>query len=71
MVVASAIDGDLAMDYAKKLTGEGNNVKIISPFGNVLFHRVTIASHDTWAAAANNASSFKDQFGQGVWVIRY
>ena len=71
VVVASAIDGDLAMDYAKKLTGEGNNVKIISPFGNVLFHRVTIANHDTWAAAANNASSFKDQFGQGVWVIRY
>ena len=71
VVVASAIDGDLAMDYAKKLTGTGNNVKIISPFGNVLFHRVTIANHDTWAAAANNASSFKDQFGQGVWVIRY
>ena len=71
VVIASAIDGDLAMDYAKKLMNEGKNVKIISPFGNVLFHRVTIANHDTWAAAANNAISYKDQFGQGVWVIRY
>src|SRR6185369_4210844 len=33
VVVSSSVDGDLAMDRAKKLSAEGKSCKIIPPFG--------------------------------------
>ena len=71
VVVASAIDGDLAMDYAQKLADSGKNVKIIAPYGNVLYHRVTIQDLDSWAEASNVADELKAEYGDGVWVKKY
>lgn len=71
VVVASAVDGDLAMDYANKLSAEGRNVKIIQPYGSVIFHRVTIQDLDTWAEAQNVANELKGEYGDGVWVKKY
>lgn len=71
VVVASAVDGDLAMDYANKLIQDGYNVKIIQPYGNVIFHRVAIRDLDSWAEAANVANDLKGQYGEGVWVKKY
>lgn len=70
-VVASAIDGDLAMDYAKKLSKKGINVTLIPPFGKSKFHRVTVDNLDSWAAAENRATELKGEFGEDVWVIKY
>jgi hypothetical protein len=70
VVVASAVDGDLAMDYANKLIKEGYNVKIIQPYGNVIFHRVAVRDLDTWAEAQNVANDLKGQY-DGVWVKKY
>ena len=70
-VVASAIDGDLALDYANKLAKDGNEVKIIPPFGNAKFYRVSVDSGDTWAEADNKARELKGQYGDDVWVIKY
>lgn len=71
VVVASAIDGDLLMDYAKKLTEKGVNAKIIPPYGNVNFHRLTIAEGESFAAAQQVAEQLKNEYSDGVWVIKY
>jgi hypothetical protein len=71
VVIASAIDGDLIMDYAKKLSAKGVNAKIIPPFGNVKFHRLTVAEGETFAAAAQTAEGLKGEYTDGAWVIKY
>jgi hypothetical protein len=71
VVIASAIDGDLAMDYANKLKKTGVSIKIIPPFGKSKFHRVTVDNLDSWAAAENRANELKNEYGENVWVIKY
>lgn len=71
VVIASAVDGDLIMDYAKKLSAKGVSTKIIPPFGKWKFYRLTISDYDTFAAAQTSADAAKPEFGQGAWVIRY
>lgn len=71
VIISSSVDGDLATDYAKKLTQEGNSVKIIKPDDtNLLFHRVSIGDYDSWDQAVTATQSF-NTFGEGVWVLKY
>ena len=71
IVVSSSVDGDLAMDYAIKLSDEGHNIKIIGPDAvNELFHRVSVADYLTWDEAINNTGSYSS-FGGAVWVLKY
>jgi hypothetical protein len=71
VVVSSSIDGDLVMDYAKKLSANGVNCKIIPPYGKVKFSRLTIGEGDTYASAQTLADGLKGQYGDGLWVIKY
>lgn len=71
VVISSAIDDDLVMDYAKKLSKEGVGTKIIPPFGSTKFYRLAIADHETYALAQTNADNVKDKYGSEVWVVRY
>lgn len=71
VVIASAIDGDLIMDYAKKLSKGGVNAKIIPPYNGVKFHRLTVAEGETFAATAQTAEGLKREYSDGVWVIKY
>ncbi|MFZ5970489.1 MAG: hypothetical protein ACOYXA_02760 [Bacteroidota bacterium] len=71
VVISSAVDGDLVMDYAKKLSAQGISTKIIPPFGKYKFHRIAIADHETFALAQANADGVKADYGNEVWVIRY
>ena len=72
VVVASAVDGDLILDYAKKLSAKGTNSKIIPPFGKWKFYRLTInGDFDSYATAQTSADSSKPEFGEGAWVIKY
>ena len=71
VVVASAIDGDLLMDYAKKLSEKGVSPKIIAPYGNVRFHRLTVAEGDTFASTQQIADGLKGEYNEGAWVIKY
>lgn len=71
VVIASAVDGDLIMDYANKLAPTGVSSKIIPPFGKWKFYRLTIGDYDTFATAQGNADTAKPQFGEGAWVIKY
>lgn len=71
VIVSSSIDDDLAMDYAKKLTKEGNNVKIIGPSGpDNLYHRLSVAEYDTREEAETASTSFST-YGEGVWVLKF
>ncbi len=71
VVVSSAIDDDLLMDYAKKLSIEGVGTKLIPPFGETKFFRLAISDYDTYASAQSNADASKEKFGNEVWVVRY
>jgi flagellar basal body-associated protein FliL len=71
VVVASAIDADLVMDYAKKLSANGVSSKILPPFGKSKFSRITISDHDSFAAGQTAADAAKAEYGNAVWVIKY
>ena len=71
VVVASSIDGDLAMDYAKKLSAKGVSSKIIPPFSKWKFYRLAVGDFETFADAQGNADTSKGEYGDGVWVIKY
>ena len=59
------------MDYAKKLNEKGVNAKIIPPYGNVRFHRLTIAEGDTFASTQQTADGLKSEYTEGAWVMKY
>jgi hypothetical protein len=72
VIVASSIDGDLIMDYAKKLSAKGVTSHIIPPFGKTKFHRLAVADGDTYANAQATADGMKGgDFGDKIWVIKY
>lgn len=65
------MDGDLLMDYAKKLSAKGTSTQIVPPFAKWKFYRLTVGSFDTYALAQTNADSAKAEFGEGTWVVKY
>ncbi|WP_422362284.1 SPOR domain-containing protein [Reichenbachiella sp.] len=71
VIIGSFIDEDLAMDYASKLSGEGNGVKIIHPYGKSKRYRVSIADFSSYGDAASQLSGFKGQYGDEVWALQY
>ena len=71
VVVASDVDDDLLMDYAKKLSASGVSSKIIPPHGKVRFFRLTIAEGDTYATAQGTADGMKGDYGDKLWVTKY
>ena len=71
VIVGSFIDEDLAMDYALKLSGEGNGVKIIQPYGKSKRYRVSVADYSTYGDAASQLDSFKEEFGDQIWALKY
>jgi hypothetical protein len=71
VVIASAVDGDLIMDHAKKLSAQGVSTKIIPPFGKAKFYRLAVAEGDNYRDTQSTADGLKGQYGEAVWVIRY
>lgn len=71
VVVSSAVDDDLVMDYAKKLSARGVSTKMIPPFGGKKFFRLAIADDETFALAQAKAEAAKSDYGKWVWVLRF
>lgn len=71
VIIASGVDGDLIMDYAKKLAPKGLSPKIIPPHGKVKFYRLAIAEGDTYASTQATADQLKSEYSGGAWVVRY
>ncbi len=71
VVVASDIDDDLLMDYAKKLSVKGVSTQIIPEHGSVKFSRLTVASGETYGEAQSSADELKADYEGGAWVTKY
>jgi hypothetical protein len=71
VIIASGVDGDLIMDFAKKLAPKGLSPKIIPPHGKVKFYRLAIAEGDTFASTQATADQLKSEYSGGAWVVRY
>lgn len=72
VVVSSAIDDDLVMDYARKLSKKGVNCTIIPPFGKTKFSRLAVDVKDSFADAQAAADALKGgDFGSEIWVVKY
>lgn len=72
IVVRSAIDDDLLMDFANKLVKDGKQVKVLPPYGKTKFHRLAIEAKDSYQEAQATADSMKGgEFGDQLWVLRY
>jgi hypothetical protein len=72
VVVASALDKDLLMDHAKKLSKTGTSTYIIPPFGKTQFSRLAVDVRDSFADAQNLADELKNgEFGNDIWVVRF
>lgn len=71
VVVASALDDDLIMDYAKKLKDKGVSCKIIPKPSRGRFYHLAVADGATYADAQGTADGIKSQYGDGAWVIKY
>ncbi|MFT4736482.1 MAG: cell division septation protein DedD [Cyclobacteriaceae bacterium] len=71
IIIASFIDGDLAMDHANDLAGDGKSPYVIAPFNNGMYYRVAIAEFNNFADATSNLGSYKEEFGADIWTLRY
>ena len=71
IIIGSFVDEDLAMDYATKLSGAGNGIKIIEPYGKAKRYRVSIADFSSYGDAASQLNGFKGQYGDEVWALQY
>jgi hypothetical protein len=71
VVITSALDRDLLMDYARKLSDQGVSTKIIPPFGKHKVSRMAISEGDSFDDAQAKANELKVQYGDGVWVLKY
>ncbi len=71
VIISSSIDGDLAMDQAKKLSEKGVSSKIIPPFGKWKFYRLGIGDYDSFASAQSSADASKGEYGDALWVMKY
>jgi phosphoglycolate phosphatase-like HAD superfamily hydrolase len=70
-VIASAVDGDLIMDHAQRLSAKGVSSKIIPPFGKAKFYRLAIAEGDNYNDTQTTADGLKGEYGGEVWVVKY
>ncbi|MDH5599542.1 MAG: SPOR domain-containing protein [Cyclobacteriaceae bacterium] len=71
IVVASDIDDDLAMDFAKNLSKSGTSSKIIKPVGKNIYHRVTVGDYETFSEAQGKADELKGTYGNNIWVVKH
>jgi hypothetical protein len=71
VIVASGVDVDLIMDYAKKLSPKGVSSKVIPPHGKVKFYRLAVAEGDTYTSTQSTADAVKGDYPEGAWVIKY
>ncbi|RAV97997.1 DUF4366 domain-containing protein [Pseudochryseolinea flava] len=72
VVVSSAIDDDLIMDYAKELSKKGVSTKIIPPFRKTKFSRLAVDVKDSYDEAQATADGLKGgDYGDKVWVVKY
>lgn len=71
IIVSSSIDDDLALDYAKRLTREGKDVKVVKhDFDGISYYGVAVGEYASWEEATSATSSFEGSYDR-VWVLKF
>ncbi len=72
IVLNSFFDGDMAMDYAEKLSDQGVNIVILKPDTRRGFNRVALSeSFSSWSEAESRLNELKNTYGQNIWILKY
>jgi len=72
VIIASCVDYDLVMDYAKKLVKKSISSKIIMPIpGKKPFVRLSVGKHKTFHEASARMHDLKSEYGDSIWVMKY
>lgn len=71
LIVASFLSSDAAIEHAKTLAVNGAKPVIIPPFDGAPNYRVSIVAYKTLNEALQNLEAYRQQYGNGVWVLRY
>ena len=71
IIISSNIDGDLALDYANKLTKSGINVYVIEPYGGKKTYRTCLGGFDDLPSAEEKKQSITSEYGSDIWILRY
>ncbi|MEM7055865.1 MAG: SPOR domain-containing protein [Bacteroidota bacterium] len=71
VIVASYIDADLAMDYAKQLAKQGAHIELIEPQKGKHFFRVAIEQGTTFQEASEKAEKLQSSCGVQTWIIKH
>ena len=71
IVVGSFFDEDNANDYANLLASRGINAKLIQPSRGRRFYKLAVADFDTFDEASDQISTYKETYGEQIWVLTY
>jgi hypothetical protein len=72
IVVSSSVDGDLANDYATKLSAKGIACKIIPPATEKKgFYKLSVADFETFNEANSKVEELKGTYGNEIRVLKY
>jgi hypothetical protein len=71
VIISSSVDGDLANDYAKKLSDGGVSCMILGPPDGKGFYRLALADYGTFSEANTRAIELKGTYGEEVWVFKF
>ncbi len=71
IVVSSFIDSDMANDHGNALAAQGASVKIINPFNERKYYRVSVADYGSRQDAINATEQLKSQYGNDIWALKY
>ena len=72
IIVGSFVDEDLARDLGEKLSERGVGIRILAPTSRApLLHRVAVADYDTFNDALAEIETYKIEYGESAWVLKY
>lgn len=71
IVVGSFFDEDNANDYGNLLASKGIDAKIIQPGRGRRFYKLAVADFDTFDEASDNIHTYKETYGEQIWVLTY
>lgn len=71
IIIGSFIDDDLARDHGNKLAAEGVSTKVIAPYGNTKYYRLSVADYPTVSEAVSHLEAMKTTYGNDIWVLKY
>ncbi len=72
VIIGSFVDEDLARDLGGQLSDRGVGIRILAPTTRApLLHRVAVADFDTFNDALAEIESYKLEYGESAWVLKY